>query len=117
MVPSNILQRTFRVQYGQQTGTCFTIEVDSKQYIVTARHVLEGIHQNDTLHLQHERQWKEFPVSLVGVGNGDVDIAVVAARHVLSPTHQLIPTTQDLYLSQDIYFLGFPYGLQIELVS
>lgn len=115
MVPSNILQRTFRVQYGHATGTCFTIEVDDRQYVVTARHVLQGIGEMDTIAIQHEKQWKPLPVTLVGVGSGDVDIAVVAASQQLSPALPLVPSSDELYLSQDVYFLGFPYGLQIEV--
>ena len=43
MLPStNILQRTFYMKFGKSTGTCFTIDIDNHQYIVTAQHILKG---------------------------------------------------------------------------
>ena len=115
MVPTNILQRTFRIKYGNNIGTCFTVDVDSKQYIVTARHVINGIAKTDTVALQHDKQWKEISIKTIGLGSNNIDIAVLAPPRQISPTHPLIPTTADLFLSQDVYFLGFPYGLQIEV--
>jgi len=115
MVPTNILQRTFRMKYGESIGTCFTIDLDNRQYIITARHVVEGIQTSDRISLQRHGQWRELSVRLVGTGSEDIDIAVMAPPQQISPTHPLIPTTQDLFLSQDVYFLGFPYGLQIDV--
>jgi S1-C subfamily serine protease len=115
MVPKPILERTFCVKFGQGTGTCFTIDVDNRQYIVTARHVLDGIRETDTILIQHDKQWESLPVTLVGVGPGDIDIAVVTASLQLSPAQPLVLSADRLFLSQDIYFLGFPYGLKIEV--
>ena len=42
MVPSNALQRTFRLNYRSESGTCFTLDVDARQYVVTARHLVLG---------------------------------------------------------------------------
>ena len=33
MVTVNVLQRTFRFKYGDNGGTCFSIDIDGKQYI------------------------------------------------------------------------------------
>uniref|UniRef100_UPI00197CA2C8 hypothetical protein n=1 Tax=Piscinibacter defluvii TaxID=1796922 RepID=UPI00197CA2C8 len=59
--------------------------------------------------------WKALDCQVVGVGAGDIDIAVLAAQQVISPTDVLEPTTRHIYLSQDAYFLGFPYGLHAEV--
>lgn len=115
MVPSNILQRTFRIQFGNGTGTSFTLDVDGKQYLVTAKHVVEDIKPNDAIFIQHESQWKAIPTTLVGLGDEDFDVAVLALPIQLSPTHPLIPTTAHICLAQDIYFLGYPYGLHTEV--
>jgi S1-C subfamily serine protease len=115
MVPSNALRRTFRIAYGDGTGTCFTIDVDSRQYIVTARHVVSGATGTVTVGIQHQSQWKELKCELVGLADDPIDVAVLTATHQISPNHPLEPTTRDLYLSQDVYFLGFPYGLQADI--
>ena len=110
-ITTNILQRTFRLRHNNQTGTCFTIDVDNRQYIVTARHLVETISDNGNLELLHDNVWKVLPVRVVGHGTGDIDISVVSADLRLSPTHPLPATTAGIILAQDAYFLGFPYGL------
>lgn len=115
MVPANALQRTFRMKFGNQTASCFTIDIDGKQYIVTARHALPGVGLTPTIQIQHEGKWKDLPCSLVGVAANEVDIAVLAPPCQISPSHTLEPKTTDMFLSQDVYFLGFPYGIHAEV--
>ena len=43
MVPSNILTRVFSLKVGDERASGFTIEVDGKQYLITARHALESL--------------------------------------------------------------------------
>ena len=111
LMTTNILQRTFRIRYGGSTGTCFTVDVDDKQYIVTARHILSSIAGQDVVQMQHENTWKSLDVELVGHGQGDIDVTVLAPSIQLSPTHPLPTGTDGMMLSQDVYFLGFPYDL------
>lgn len=117
MVSNNALQRTFRMQFGASTATCFTIDVDSKQYLITARHALPTNEESITIQLQHENTWKDLECKMVGTAPDDIDIVVLAPPHCISPSYPLEPTTKDLFLSQDVHFLGFPYGLQAEVGS
>ncbi len=111
IITTNILQRTFRLQYDGFTGTCFTIDVDSRQYIITARHSVSSIAGPSVVQIQHENTWKNLQIELVGHGEHGVDITVLAAGFRLSPAHPLHTTIGGLTISQDMYFLGFPYGL------
>jgi S1-C subfamily serine protease len=115
MVPANALQRTFRIRYGESSGTCFTVDVDARQYIVTARHVVTGIAGNAQVRLWHDASWKALPCEVVGVGSGNVDIAVLAPSRAISPSLSLPATTDGMFLSQDAFFLGFPFGLHAEV--
>jgi hypothetical protein len=115
MVPSNVLQRTFRIQFGGQVGTCFTLDVDGRQYIVTARHILPQVSGQAAIQIKHDSKWAELVCGVVGAGEGEIDIAVLAPPHVISPSLPLDPTTNAMFLSQDAYFLGFPYGLHAEV--
>ena len=47
MITTNVLQRTFHLKYGANSGTCFTIDIDGRQYVVTARHVVKDICADD----------------------------------------------------------------------
>ncbi len=110
MITTNVLQRTFHIRFGGSTGTAFTIDKDSRQYLVTARHVVEGITSGDHVNIHHDRQWKEIRVDVVGVGEGEADIAVLATSMQLSPTFPLEATGAGLTHGQQVYFLGFPFG-------
>lgn len=114
-VTTNILQRTFHFSFGESQGTCFTVDYDNQQYIITARHLVKSITDSATIRIKHEEVWKDYPVNLVGHCEGEVDISVLATTFQLSPTYPLPPNSHDIILGQDVYFLGFPYGLASEI--
>ena len=41
-VTSNVLRRTLLIQ-ASETGTAFTIDIDGRQYIITAKHIVKGL--------------------------------------------------------------------------
>ncbi|MDE0689682.1 MAG: serine protease [Candidatus Poribacteria bacterium] len=115
MVNANIVQRTFKIECGNCLGTCFTIDVDNRQYIVTAKHLVEKITGRHTIKLMHEKKWKNLEVELIGHCKGQVDISVLAAEFQISWGYSLPATTAGMILGQDVYFLGFPYGLMSDV--
>jgi len=54
-------------------------------------------------------------IKVVGYTPSPVDVAVLSPPMQISPSHHLPADAGNIYLSQDIYFLGFPYGLKIEV--
>ena len=110
MITANIIQRTHHVRWKTTTGTAFTIERAFRQYLITARHVVEGISSGDSILIFHENQWKVLVVNVVGIGAGGVDIAVLASSIQLSPTHPLNPTSKGFTYGQQVFFLGYPYS-------
>lgn len=111
MITSNVFHRTFRLRYGNNCGTCFTIDEDSKQYLVTARHVVAEIKQSDTVEIFYQNQWHTFNCEIVGEASDGIDITVFSVPIQLSPTYALPATTQDIVFGQEVFFLGFPYNL------
>ena len=114
-ITSNVIQRTFQISFGKDRGTCFAIDYENLQYIVTARHIVEAITDSEIIHIAHEQEWKNCSVNLVGHCEGKVDISVLAAGVQLAPQLSLPPTSVGIVLGQDVYFLGFPYGLSSEI--
>ena len=56
MLPtSNIGQRTFQFAFGESQGTCFTVDHDNRQYIVTARHLVDRITNTAKIKIGHEQ--------------------------------------------------------------
>ena len=110
MITSNVIQRTLHIRRDNSVGTAFTLDHGGKQYLVTARHVVEGIASGERIFVVHEGQRKPVKIQVVGVGEGDVDVAVLACQQQLSPMHPLEPNAADLTYGQQSYFLGFPFG-------
>ena len=117
VVNANVIQRTFRIAWknptgpGSKTGTGFTIDHDSKQYLITARHVVPGIRSGNTIKRLHDKKWEDLVVNVVGIGKGDIDVAVLACSIPLSPSYPLVASTKSLKLGQPVSFLGYPFGL------
>lgn len=114
VVSSNALQRTFQLKYGNQTGTCFTLDVDGRQYLVTARHVVDGIKGGGNIEIRRDSQWQSIPVKAFFPSPDSVDIAVLVASVQISPSLPLPAEPVNIFLSQDVYFLGFPDGLSMD---
>ena len=114
-VTANILQRTFRIGYRGSAGTCFTIDVGGKRYLITAKHVVDGIQDDETVDISHNKDWLPIRVRLVGHGAGDIDVTVLAPQMMFGAAHSLKHSTAGVVLGEDIYFLGFPYGLSMEV--
>lgn len=110
MITSNVYHRVFQIRLAEGTGTIFAIDVDNKQYLVTARHILDGWDRVSSGYVFFNGDWKELPLKVVGVGDGVADIAVLATNLQISPPHVLEPTAAGAVWGQDVYFLGFPYG-------
>ncbi|WP_277372330.1 serine protease [Pseudomonas sp. AA-38] len=115
MITTNAIQRTFHIKIGDSTGTCFTIDVKNKQYIVTARHVASGLTEGSSIEIFHQNAWKNMPVTVVGHCAGEVDVSVLAANQQISPVYVLEPTSAGMMYGQDVYFLGFPYGMAADV--
>lgn len=114
MITSNVLQRTFFIRVGEATGTAFTLDVDKRQYLVTARHVCPTRAGKTSIDIYHDGAWKAVEVTVVGLGEAnkiESDVAVLAPEHQLSLSHPLEPSTRDLVWGQDVFFVGFPFGL------
>ena len=115
MITANVIHRTFHIQVGDSIGTCFTIDVNSNQYLVTAKHIVKDLNGTCIIKVFHENQWKDIQVTVVGHCDGDIDISVLTAQQQLSPTLPLEPTSDGMVYGQDVYFLGFPYGMTGEV--
>ena len=110
MISQNVINCMLHIRRAKKTGSAFIIERGGKQYLVTARHVVEGIASEKSIFIAHEKQWQPVDINVVGVGEGEVDVAVLAGQQQLSPTPSLEPDATMFFYGQQAYFLGFPFG-------
>ena len=113
LITSNVIHRTFHIGWRDSIGTAFAIDRASKQYLVTARHVVKEIKSGDAIKLFHEGKWKDLPVDVVGIGKGRTDVAVLACSVRLSSPLPLIASSADLAYGQPVSFLGYPFGWDV----
>ena len=110
MITSNVIHRTFHIRYRNGTGTAFAIDRDGRQYLITARHLVEGVAAGDSVDLFHEKQWKKLAVDVVGIGCNGIDVTVLACPIQLAPPLPLEASSAGLVFGQPVYFLGFPFA-------
>ena len=108
-----ILRKVIHIRSGSGSGTALTIEVDAKQYILTAAHLVDKI-ANATLEVQEGRDaWRPVRVAVVGMTDPALDIAVLAAEEQLTPVFDIRVGTSTVEFGQSVRMLGYPYNLDI----
>lgn len=94
MITSNILERTFFIKFGGATGTAFSIDREGRRYIVTARHVLDGIKDGEIVQFFKGGRWQPMRINVVGLGDAlklEEDVAVLAPidPRIFGANHEL----------------------------
>lgn len=107
-VPLAILDRVFPFKYKGEGGTCFVIDMDSRQYIITAKHLVPGIKSGESVQLYISEEWSRFKINPLFPGNDKSDIAALATDRLIVPRMDLLVGTDGIIIGQDTYFLGFP---------
>jgi hypothetical protein len=112
-VTSNVLRRTLLINVPPEFGTAFTIDVDGRQYIVTAKHVVANLTDGATSELRIRRKSGWLPTKVTVYKCADpVDIAVLIPPAQMTVDFPLEPDSKGMIVGQDAYFVGFPYGLE-----
>jgi trypsin-like peptidase len=109
-ITTNVLSRVLMIQIGAIQGTSFTIEVDEKQYLITAKHLVTALNSEDTVQIRKDDHWLPVKVKVFRCDD-PIDIAVLVPPAQITVHFPLEPTIEGIRLSQDVFFLGFPYGI------
>jgi hypothetical protein len=122
-VTNNVMFRTFMVK-GKGIGTIFSIDVDDREYWVTAKHILVGPKQHlgtveeKTITLgimsqtESNKDWNDITFKVIDPGN-DVDIVVLAPESSLmgsNPVQTAKVGSEGTMFGGECEFLGFPFG-------
>jgi hypothetical protein len=114
MITTNVIHRVFNIQCGDLIGMGFTVEVEGKEYLITAKHVVESLDGEGNIGILSNAEWRKEEVNLVGHSPDDADISVLALTRILTPPNLPMEMTSGgaggVFYGQDVYFLGFPYG-------
>lgn len=108
-VPSNVFRRVLMIKAGASIGTAFTIDVDGRQYLITAKHVVADLKDEDNVDIRKGAAWQPTVFKVLRCPE-PIDIAVLIPRAQLTVSFALDPDNK-FFFGQDVYFVGFPYGL------
>jgi hypothetical protein len=129
-VTSNALFRTFMIETNVGRGTAFSIDVDNREYWITAKHMFTGIKTGpagvfSTNKVQanilsqagdgdegHDLHWGTEAFTVIDPGK-DIDILVLVPDHLLlgvGRDFNLATGVDGIGFGGDCEFLGFPYG-------
>jgi hypothetical protein len=124
MPTSNILTRILMVQSQYGRATVFSLDVDQREYWITAKHLINGrLHppygktEDKSVSLKildpvgEGEKWLPEDFSVIDPGD-DIDIVVLAPTTPIltDPLPSLTTGADGLSLGGDCEFLGFPYG-------
>jgi hypothetical protein len=120
-VTSNVYQRVLRVRVNadtnhEATATAFTIDVDGREYLITAKHVVKQLRDEDKIDILTNDGWSSLIVKIFRCDD-PIDIAVLVPPHQLTINFELSFDKGQFFFGQDAYFLGFPYGIQNAAVN
>ena len=109
----DVLARTYQIMVPSgHTGTMFLLDVDGRQYIITAKHLVQE--SIDPIYIYWEGGWQLLPVNLVDHCEGEVDISVLHTNQNLSqmlyPQGNGLAIETDPKLAEEVRFYGFPHG-------
>jgi hypothetical protein len=121
----NVLSRTTMVESHFGRGTMFSIDVDGREYWITAKHVITGakhppygsVDTTTKVSLkvldpsENEERWLTVLFSVIDAGK-DIDVVALAAPNPLlqNPLPTASLEIKGVLLGGDCEFLGFPFG-------
>lgn len=94
---SNVFTRVLKLETASASATAFTVDIDGRQYLVTARHVLPNV-------------GAPSPVRLTGHMT-DCELDATPLKEPITPTFSLPARLDGIAYGQEVYFYGYPYGL------
>ena len=85
-IAADLLARVKKIVVGSVTGTAFTIEVDGRQYLVTAKHVVAGQPDaNASVRIYRgKNSFSDLQVDILRCDD-PIDIAVLARKEPIAP--------------------------------
>jgi len=107
--------RTFKVEYAGGAASCFVINHQDRQWLVTAKHVADTAAKNGAAALSLtgengldvELSGPLVPVSLVEAGP-DIAVFDLRGKKIVRDDMTLVPSADGVMLSQEVFFLGYP---------
>ena len=102
----NVLLRTLWIRSAGSHGTGFTVEVDDRQFLVTAAHVVPS---KSEVEAYLDGGWRVLRGRYIPPDPDYVDVAVFELEVAITPTHPTTFGVEGAMLGQELFILGYPF--------
>ena len=124
IVPVQCWMRTFKVEFTGGAASCFVINHQDRQWLITAKHVADAAVRNGTANLTLtgetgvavELSGPLVPVPLVEDGP-DIAAFDLGGMRIVRDDLTLTPSADGIMLSQEVFFLGYPLAGDLPLMG
>ena len=118
MLNVNALTRVIQIRYNESLGSGFTVELNGKQFLVSAKHLFNGILSGTVTDIlvYNEKKWKNLKVQIFFHKIEQIDIVVMKflRNKKITIDFPIKMTTMGLLYGQEMFILGYPLGLKTE---
>lgn len=121
IVPVQCWLRTFKIVGGGTAGTCFVISRHDRQWLVTAKHVIDGavaagVTSFDLIGGEGKvaASIQPVPVPLTQPGP-DIAVFSLGDQKIVREDMTLVASADGVILSQEAFFLGYPLPWHLRL--
>jgi hypothetical protein len=122
LVPAQCWLRTFKLSIGPVGGTAFVISRHDRQWLITAKHVVDaaaagGHHTINLTGHEGGHPLVNAGLDVVPVTEPGSDVAVFSLRDqkIAREDLPLTASADGVCMSQDVFFLGYPLNLQLSM--
>jgi hypothetical protein len=105
---SNVINRLLWIRCGSRLGTAFAIEIDDRQFVVTAAHIVKDFPRHPLLRNRMGR-WVGVEAQRITADPDFVDVAVFAPKLQISTAPPVNLGSDALIFGQDLMVLGYPF--------
>jgi hypothetical protein len=106
-----VVKSVYWINYADKSGAAFAIEVDERQYLITAKHVVPGIAKDGQIMLFNSEALKNMiQVTPIMCEDTNIDLIVLVPPVRLAATKYLPATQSSAALGQEVFVFGFPMG-------
>ena len=106
---THILHKIFHIKQGDGVGTGFIIELDNREYLITARHVVPN--QARGVKIYHKETWEALPVVGIYHHPANIDVAAIAINRQIAPRCPTYNDSSGTSLGEDVMMVGFPSSI------
>lgn len=113
-ISSSELTSVFQIRKDSSKGTSFIISHEKKRYLVTAKHVLGNVANNQVANftILQGSSWLPFKGTVFIHSNPSIDLAVIYQNDDTTSSSPIkIEMDNSFVLGDEGYFLGFPFGM------